>query len=92
MNPILRPVISEKSIMDAHNGKYAFVVKRNARKANIKKAVEKTFSVHVVSVQTTIVKGKTARFGAKRIEKKFSPLKKAVVIVKDGEKIGIFEA
>jgi len=92
MNPILRPVISEKSIMDAHSGKYAFVVKRNAKKDAIKKAVEKTFQVHVVSVQTTIVKGKTARFGSKRTEKKFSPLKKAVVILKTGEKIALFEA
>ncbi len=92
MNPIVRPVITEKSIMDAHNGKYAFVVKRGTKKEAIKKAVEKIFNVHVVSLKTTVVKGKTARFGAKRTEKKFSPVKKAVVIVKEGEKIGIFEA
>ncbi len=92
MNPILRPVITEKSIMDAHNGKYAFVVKRGTKKEIIKKAVEKTFNVHVVSIKTTLVKGKSARFGSRRTEKKFSPVKKAVIIVKEGEKIGIFEA
>lgn len=75
----------------AHGGKFSFVVHRFASKMQIKKAVEKTFSVNVVGVTTTVVKGKTKRVGMRRSEIKESPYKKAVVALKAGQKIGLFE-
>lgn len=91
MNSIVKPVISEKSMQDAAKNKFTFLVATHANKPAIKKDVEKKFNVHVISVSTTIVKGKSIRTGKKRIETKQSPFKKAIVELKSGEKIGLFE-
>lgn len=85
------PVITEKSMTDAGNGRFTFRVDRFADKNTIKKEVEKKFDVHVISVQTQVVKGRTKRVGKKFVEKKLSPWKKATVEVKKGEKIALFD-
>lgn len=90
-NVIIRPVISEKSMTDANNGKFTFVVASNATKKQIKEAVEKLFSVHVLKVATSVVKGKTTRVGARRVEVVKTSIKKATVALKSGEKIDAFE-
>jgi large subunit ribosomal protein L23 len=90
-NLIIRPVITEKSIAQANNGKYTFVVDKVADKLAIKRAVEKTFSVKVVKVVTTLVKGKTKRVGTRRTEIVASSWKKATVLLVSGQKIDLFE-
>ena len=55
---IIRPHITEKSTMDAQNGKYTFVVDINATKIDVKKAVEKIFDVKVLAVNTMRYDGK----------------------------------
>ena len=91
MDFILIPVITEKSMQDAGKSKFTFLVTRYMDKPTIKKDIEKKFNVHVIAISTTIVKGKSVRTGKKRIEVKQSPFKKAVVELKSGEKIGLFE-
>jgi large subunit ribosomal protein L23 len=91
MNVIISPVITEKSMIDAGNGKFTFAVGRFVNKDEIKKAIEKKFSVHVVGISTSVIKGKSIRSGARRTEKKLTPSKKAIVTLKKGEKIGMFE-
>lgn len=88
---IIAPVISEKSSSDAGRSRFTFKISKNADKRNIKKAVEDKFKVNVVSVSTSIVKGRTQKFGPRRIETKLSSFKKAVVQLKTGEKIDLFE-
>ncbi len=88
---LLKPLVTEKSMHKAGEGKYTFIVARFARKQAIKEAIEKKFSVHIVSIMTSVVKGKTKRTGQKRIEVKNSPFKKATVGLLSGEKIGLFE-
>lgn len=88
---MIRPVITEKSMQEAGRGRYTFAVPLNYDKQTIKKAVEKQFSVDVVSLTTTVNKGKTKRVGQRRLEVKQSPRKKAVVVVKSGQKIGVFD-
>ena len=90
-NIVIRPLITEKSMSDVSKGKYAFVVAKDASKSAIKAAVKAQFNVHVVSVATSVQKGKTQRVGIRRTEVGKSALKKATVTVKKGEKIGIFE-
>lgn len=90
-NVIVKPVISEKSMKDAEKSTFTFVVRKNATKKEIKAAVEKLFSVNVVSVATAIVKGKTKRVGVRRNEVVKSPMKKAMVVLKSGQKIEAFE-
>ena len=62
-----------------------------AGKEDIKKAIEKKFKVHVTHISTNILKGRSTRVGARRTEKKLTDTKKAVVTLKSGEKIGMFE-
>jgi len=88
---IIRPIITEESMKYVPAGKYSFVVHKKADKNEIRKAVSELFGVTVVSVATSVVKGKTKRVGQRRTEVDSSEWKRAVVEVKKGEKIGIFE-
>ncbi|HSD98218.1 MAG TPA: 50S ribosomal protein L23 [Patescibacteria group bacterium] len=88
---MVRPVISEKSIKDAENGRFTFIVALQSSKDEIKKVVEETYKVHVLDVATAIVKGKTKRVGKKRTEKALGSYKKAVVVLEKGQKIDEFE-
>lgn len=91
MNNILSPLITEKSMVDAGNGKFTFKVSKSANKTEIKKEVEERFSVNVVHVATSTLKGRSIRVGNRRVEKELSDTKKAIVTLKKGEKIGLFE-
>jgi len=68
---------------------YVFEVSRSANKFVIMKAVEEAFKVKVDSVRTITVPGKRRRLG--RNEGKTKAWKKAVVKLKHGETIKIFE-
>jgi len=76
---------------DANENKFSFLVSLRADKKVIKKHIEEKFNVHVISLSTRVMKGRTVRTGKKRIEVKQGALKKAVTQLKEGEKIGLFE-
>lgn len=76
---------------DVSLGKYTFMVAKDAAKGAIKQALEKMFNVHVVSVSTSIVKGRTKRVGKRREEVDQASWKKATVRLRKGEKISLFE-
>lgn len=88
---IIAPVITEKSTREAGLSKFTFKVAKQADKKMIARAIEDKFKVNVVSVATSIVKGKTKRFGTRRVETALSDWKKATVKLKSGEKIDLFE-
>ncbi|MDH3891433.1 MAG: 50S ribosomal protein L23 [candidate division Zixibacteria bacterium] len=83
-------VATERSgILREKNNEYVFEVEREANKYQIKDAVESAFDVSVVGVRTMVVAGKPRRMG--RNEGKTATWKKAVVRLKAGQSIGIFE-
>ncbi len=84
-----RPVVTEKSTSLLQDNKYTFVVDPRANKTEIKQAVEKTFKVKVEKVNTMNVKGKIKR--VRRIPGRTPDTKKAIVTLKKGDKIEIFE-
>jgi large subunit ribosomal protein L23 len=86
---IIRPVVSEKSYVLATAGKYTFRVHPDAHKTQIKQAVEELFEVGVLDVRTSSVPSKPKRrgFTAGRTR----AWKKAVVQVRPGETIPIFQ-
>ena len=84
-----RPLITEKSTFLQAQGKYAFEVAKEASKPQIKQAVEKAFSVKVTAVNVMVVPGKTRRLGRRELPAK--PWKKAIVTLKPGDKIELFE-
>lgn len=87
---IEKPIISEKSMLAASLGKFTFRVNPNANKNQIAQAIENLFKVNVTDVSTTSIKGKIKRFGAKRAKSKLSDYKKAIVCLKKGQTIEIF--
>lgn len=86
---IIKPVITEKSMDLLADNKYTFIVDKKANKTEIKNAIEKIFDVRVEKVRTMNVKGKTKRMG--RFEGKTPDRKKAIVTLKPGHKIRLFE-
>jgi large subunit ribosomal protein L23 len=91
-NITLIPIITEKSMEAADKGKFSFKVSKSADKKTIKKTVAEKFKVDVVSISTANVKGKKRRFGAKRKEVALPSFKKAIVRLKAGQKIAMFDA
>jgi large subunit ribosomal protein L23 len=87
-----RPIITEKSMSEIAQNRYTFEVDVNATKGQVKKAVEEAFGVEVLSVKTIKIAGKRRRVGKFRREIKRSDKKKAIVEVKKGQKIDVFEA
>lgn len=88
---IKRPVITEKSLGITKDNKFTFEVDRNATKTQIKQAVKQLFGVDAVSVSTLIKKSITTTTGKKRLPSKSPIIKKAIVRIKQGQSIKIFE-
>ncbi|NLK00821.1 MAG: 50S ribosomal protein L23 [Clostridia bacterium] len=86
---ILKPVVSERSMGLMEQNKYTFIVHRNANKVEIKKAVEELFDVKVEKVNTLNLVGKKKRMG--RYVGRTPNRKKAIVKLREGEKIELFE-
>jgi len=86
---IRRPLVTEKNTTLQGLGKYAFEVAREANKNQVKQAVEKSFKVTVTAVNMISVRGRESRVGRRVVTG--SSWKKAVVTLKTGEKIQIFE-
>ncbi|MBS3969092.1 MAG: 50S ribosomal protein L23 [Clostridia bacterium] len=86
---IIKPVISEKTTDLMAENKYTFIVDNKANKVEIANAVEKIFKVTVEKVNTLKVKGKNRRMG--RFVGKTPVRKKAIVTLKEGDKIEIIE-
>ena len=87
---IKKPLISEKNAGHAEDSNtYAFEVTLKASKDEIKKAIESSFHVKVEEVRTMVCRGKYFRKQAKLGAPKH--WKKALVKLKVGERISIFE-
>lgn len=84
-----QPLVSEKSVQMMDNNKYCFRVHPWANKVQIKSAVETIFKVKVTAVNTGNYSGKFRRMG--RYEGYKESWKKAIVTLKEGDKIEIFE-
>ena len=87
---IVRPIITEKSMIMIEDKKYVFEVAKDATKPEIAKAVEEMFKVDVKCVNTINMKKKPKRMGYNRGYTK--AWKKAVVTLKpDSKTIEFFD-
>jgi large subunit ribosomal protein L23 len=92
---LISPLITEKMTnISAESGKYGFLVNPKANKIQIAKAVEEKFNVHVVDVKTINHNGKLKTQFRKsgRFTGKTAKFKKAIITLKKGEQIELFEA
>jgi large subunit ribosomal protein L23 len=86
---VLAPVVSEKSYEGIAEGRYAFRVHPDAHKTQVRQAVEELFDVHVERVNIVKVPSKPKRRGLFKGTRQ--GWKKAIVTVREGETIEIFE-
>jgi len=87
---LIKPIVTEKSTALMEERKYTFCVPLFATKIQIRQAVEQIFKVKVQAVNTMRYEGKMKRLG--RTQGRRSDWKKAVVTLKPGETIELFEA
>ena len=86
---LLAPVVSEKSYSLIADGKYVFRIHQDAHRTQVRQAVEELFGVHVEGVNVLKVQAKPKRRG---VSKGIRPgWKKAIVQLREGETIAIFE-
>lgn len=86
---IRKPLITEKNAALQAQGKYAFEVDKRANKNLVKAAVEAGFKVTVTGVNVVMMRGKSKRMGRRLVQT--PDWKKAVVTLKAGDKIELFE-
>ena len=87
---ILKPVITEESMMGTAFKKYTFKVAKDANKAEIKAAIEEVFGVKVAKVNTMNCKGHLRRYG--RFQGYTASWKKAIVtLTEDSNTIDFFD-
>ncbi|HLV52299.1 MAG: 50S ribosomal protein L23 [Flavobacteriaceae bacterium] len=93
MNIIIKPILTEKATKESElQNRFGFVVEKNANKIQIKKAVEQTYGVTVVAVNTSISRANRSTKYTKNglITAKTGAYKKAFVQVKEGETIDLY--
>jgi large subunit ribosomal protein L23 len=86
---VIAPIVSEKSYAATVTGQYTFKVHQNAHKTQIRQAIEELFDVKVARVNVIKVQPKPKRRGLFRGTRQ--GWKKAVVTLKPGNTIEIFE-
>ena len=84
------PIVTEKldQAREDH-GQYSFLVDKAANKSEIAQAIEKLFKVTVTDIRTSVHRGKIKRVGTNMGKR--PNWKRAVVTLKEGDKIDLFE-
>ncbi|HOZ03555.1 MAG TPA: 50S ribosomal protein L23 [Candidatus Woesebacteria bacterium] len=89
---IKKPLITESTVKAAsQNNTYTFIVAKTARKHQIAQAVEQLFKVKVEKVRTVATPLKRKKTGKRRLGTVSALGKKAMVSVKSGQTIDLFE-
>jgi large subunit ribosomal protein L23 len=90
---IFRPIVTEKMTALQEKGLYAFEVELHSNKIEIARAITKKFNVTVKNVRTMNYKGKSKSQMTRKgkFAGKTSHWKKAIITLKEGDKINLFE-
>jgi len=88
-NILKSALISEKSFTAAGKGKFTFIVDKSASKDSVRQIVSELFKVEVLEVNMIVMKGKVKK--TRKGSGKRSDFKKAILTLKKGDKIDLFE-
>ncbi|MEK7592507.1 MAG: 50S ribosomal protein L23 [Patescibacteria group bacterium] len=91
MITLVRPLLTEKTLMLASTGWYTFKVKKSARKESVSAEIESAYKVQVTEARSISMHGKARRFGKKQSPKLMPDWKKIMVRVAKGQKIDAFD-
>ncbi len=86
---IIKPMVTEKATALGEKRKYIFRVFDNATPQLVKQAIETIYKVKVIKVNCLRVKPRQRRRG--RITGRSSGFKKAIVTLRKGDKIEVYE-
>ena len=89
---IRKPQITEKSHAAVGDNWYTFVVDASTNKHQIKEVVEAQYKVEVIAVRTMTSPVKTKKTGRRRLKKTLTKSKKAMIQLKKGQSIHLFES
>lgn len=90
---LIRPLVTEKmTAIQEKQGKFGFIVDRNANKIEIKKAIEKTYGVTVEKVNTLRYDGKRKSRFTKTgvVQGRTQGYKKAIIRLAVGDTIDFY--
>ena len=93
MSIIIKPIITEKITKQSEiSNRFGFVVDRKANKIQIKKAIEATYGITIVAINTMNVRpDRTTKYTKSGlISGKSNAYKKAIVQVQEGETIDFY--
>ena len=89
---IKKPIVTEKTLrLIEQDNTYVFEVSKTAEKNQIRKMIKDLFGVEAQSVNTVMGHRSSQRTGRKRLQRTTERTKKALVTVKPGQKIELFE-
>lgn len=88
---LVKPIITEKSMILAQSGQFSFSVGQSATKNSLKEAVEDMFKVNVLNVNIISLPAKMRRTGRKRLFSATGSRKRAIVTLKPGQMIEYFK-
>jgi large subunit ribosomal protein L23 len=83
----ITPIVTEKSTLDAQNGKYHFYVPYNATKVDVAREISSIYGKEVKSVNIIRTREKTRTAGRRNPMVKRKAKKKAIVTFKSKEPI-----
>jgi len=86
---LVKPLLTEKATDLGAYGQYIFAVAPQVNKPEIKKAIHDLYGVNVVKINVINQRGRTVQYGRSTGQTKH--WKKAIVTLKPGEKIEIYE-
>lgn len=86
----MSPIITERGAANLQKSTYTFKVNKNATKDSIAEAIKNLFNVDVLRVRTSVMPGKRVRLKKTTRFTKTASWKKAMVTIKEGQKIDLF--
>ena len=86
---LIKPMVTEKATTLGSSNQYVFMVGINTNKIEVSKAIQEVYGVKPISVNIIKVKGKKVNRG--RITGKRKDFKKAVITLKKGDTISVYE-
>lgn len=86
---LIKPLITEKASALAILNKYCFEVAKDTNKIEVKKAIKSLYGMEPIDVNIINMRGKRVRYG--RVTGKKKNWKKAIVSLKQGDKIELYE-
>lgn len=86
---MIKAIFTEKTTKLAKEGKYTFRVSMGHTKSELKSEISRIFAVHVKTIKTVKI-GPEEKRNSKGKKQFLSGIKKAIVTLKEGEKIDLF--